>query len=68
MIKSFYQWSARVTFRELVAIMMDTDLEANGLEAPGEGSRILGAQVGRWHQWQNSVAEAVDAIAGRAAD
>ncbi|MFQ5850584.1 MAG: GDP-mannose 4,6-dehydratase [Candidatus Binatia bacterium] len=34
-------WEARVTFRELVKIMMDADLEAAGLPEPGEGKRCL---------------------------
>jgi GDPmannose 4,6-dehydratase len=62
------KWSPQVSFRELVAIMVDADLEANGLEAPGAGRRILEAKLGHWHQWQNSVAATVHALAGRAAD
>lgn len=34
-------WEARVRFRDLVRIMMDADLEAAGLPAPGEGRRYL---------------------------
>jgi GDPmannose 4,6-dehydratase len=34
-------WKPRVSFRELVRIMVDADLHAEGLEAPGEGVRIL---------------------------
>ena len=30
-------WEAQVTFRQLVRIMMDADLEAAGVRAPGEG-------------------------------
>ncbi len=40
-------WAARVTFQELVRIMMDADLEAAGLPAPGEGKRsIAGGELG----------------------
>ncbi len=34
-------WEAKVTFRDLVRIMMDADLEAAGLASPGEGKRCL---------------------------
>ncbi len=34
-------WEAKARFRDLVQIMMDADLEAAGLEAPGEGKRRL---------------------------
>ncbi len=34
-------WEAKVTFRDLVRIMMDADLETAGLASPGEGKRCL---------------------------
>ena len=34
-------WSPKVTFRELVRIMVDADMEAVGLEPPGQGKAIL---------------------------
>lgn len=34
-------WEPRVGFGELVKVMIDIDLEAAGLTAPGEGKRIL---------------------------
>jgi len=34
-------WAPRVTFKELVRIMVDADMEAQGLEAPGEGKAVL---------------------------
>ncbi|PTL36712.1 GDP-mannose 4,6-dehydratase [Candidatus Methylomirabilis limnetica] len=34
-------WEPGITFRDLVRIMMDADLEAAGLPAPGEGKRCL---------------------------
>ena len=34
-------WSPRVSFRELVRIMVDADMEATGLKSPGEGKTIL---------------------------
>lgn len=44
-------WEPRVTFCELVAIMVDADLEAIGLPPVGQGSRILSAKFSGWHQW-----------------
>jgi GDPmannose 4,6-dehydratase len=41
-------WEAQVSFKELVRIMMDADLEAEGLPAPGEGKRCL---VNRRLKW-----------------
>ncbi len=34
-------WEPEVAFRDLVRIMMDADLEAAGLPAPGQGTRCL---------------------------
>lgn len=34
-------WMPKVTFNELVKIMVDSDLESLGLESPNEGSKIL---------------------------
>ena len=34
-------WSPKVSFGELVKIMMDADLRAAGVKPPGEGERIL---------------------------
>jgi GDPmannose 4,6-dehydratase len=35
-------WNPKVTFKELVRIMVDADMKALGLEPPGEGEAILG--------------------------
>ena len=34
-------WKARVTFSDLVKIMMDSDMRSAGLEPPGEGEKII---------------------------
>ena len=34
-------WSPKVTFKELVRIMVDMDMEALGLKSPGEAEKIL---------------------------
>ena len=41
-------WQPRVSFRELVRIMIDYDLEAEGLTSPGEGRKILGQKNLGW--------------------
>jgi len=38
-------WQPTVTFRDLIRIMMDADLEAAGVAAPGEGRRCLNGRL-----------------------
>jgi GDPmannose 4,6-dehydratase len=57
-------WRPKVTFPELVAIMVDADMEAEGLNPPGQGKRILQKRLGHWHQWRNSGSNAVKTVAG----
>jgi GDPmannose 4,6-dehydratase len=61
-------WEPRISYRELVRIMVDADMEALSLTSPGDGTRVLHAKFGEWHQWQNSVAESLDAAEGRATE
>ena len=48
-------WDPRVSFGELVRIMVDADFQAIGLEPIGEGLKILDAKFGDWHRWENGV-------------
>lgn len=48
-------WAPRITFNELVRIMVDADMEAAGLNPIGEGNRILETKFGDWHQWKGAV-------------
>jgi GDPmannose 4,6-dehydratase len=48
-------WEPRITFRELVRIMVDADLELAGLPSPGEGKRILQSNHAPWHRWDDQV-------------
>ena len=48
-------WVPRVTFKELVKIMVDADMEAAGLEFPGEGKKILEEKFPGWHRWKTCV-------------
>lgn len=41
-------WSPRITFKELVRVMVDADLEGAGLEAPRDGRRAVEQKLGRW--------------------
>jgi GDPmannose 4,6-dehydratase len=41
-------WSPKVSFAELVRIMVDADLEAEGMKAPGEGTKLLAAKGFTW--------------------
>lgn len=48
-------WEPKITFSELVRIMVDADMEAMGVEPPGEGKRILEQKFTGWHSWDTSV-------------
>jgi GDPmannose 4,6-dehydratase len=48
-------WIPRVSFHELVRIMIDADMEAVGLEPVGDGEKILEEKCPNWHQWSSSV-------------
>jgi GDPmannose 4,6-dehydratase len=53
--KKLLNWEPRVRFHELVRIMVDADLELEGLEAPGEGKRVVDEKFGEWHDWNHQV-------------
>lgn len=48
-------WEPKVTFKELVRIMVDADMEAVGLEPPGEGKKIVEEKFTSWHRWETGV-------------
>ncbi len=48
-------WEPRVRFSDLVRVMVDADLELQGLASPGNGTRILEAFHGAWHRWDVQV-------------
>ena len=48
-------WEQRVLFKDLVRIMVDADMEYSGLQAVGEGRKILEKQTSGWHQWEGQV-------------
>lgn len=59
-------WEARIGFRELVAIMVDADLEAAGLASLGRGREILEKKFSHWNHWRNSVTRVMEAVEGQA--
>jgi GDPmannose 4,6-dehydratase len=54
-------WQPKVTFRELVRIMVDADMEEVGITPPGEGRLILQQKFGDWHGLERPVSSAVAA-------
>jgi GDPmannose 4,6-dehydratase len=64
--RTILAWEPKITFCELVRIMVDADMEALGLEPIGEGNTILLRKCGKWHQWSSSVSEIMRAAVGRA--
>lgn len=48
-------WEPKITYKQLVRIMVDADLEATGLDPIGEGLQILEQQFGDWHRWDTGV-------------
>jgi len=59
-------WQPRVHFKELVAIMVDADMEAAGLAPPGKGKLVLEEKLGHWNRWQQSVTKMMKALEGSA--
>jgi len=59
-------WQSKVGFRDLVAIMVDADVEAAGLTPRGDGKAILETKIGHWNRWHNSVTRMVHAVSGQA--
>jgi GDPmannose 4,6-dehydratase len=48
-------WEPRVLFKDLVRLMVDADLEHEGLPCPGEGRSILARHHGKWHSWEDQL-------------
>jgi len=51
-------WDPKIGFSELVRIMVDADLEAIGVTAPGEGRAVVESKLIGWHSWNKSDADA----------
>ena len=48
--KNLLNWAPRISFKELVRIMVDYDLELIGLSSPGEGKRIIKQKGLEWNK------------------
>jgi GDPmannose 4,6-dehydratase len=48
-------WEPKITYKKLVPIMVDADLEAVGVEPIGEGLKILDEHFDDWHRWDTGV-------------
>ncbi len=59
-------WQPQIGFRDLVAIMVDADVQAAGLTRNGRGEAILKGKIGSWNHWQTSVTQMAKAASGRA--
>ncbi|MEX1274685.1 MAG: GDP-mannose 4,6-dehydratase, partial [Bacteroidota bacterium] len=57
--KNLLGWEPKVTFDELVKVMMDYDLLAAGLTPPGEGIKSIEAKGFTWTKHKFSVHEAI---------
>jgi GDPmannose 4,6-dehydratase len=53
--KRLLDWNPAITYKPLVRIMVDADLEAIGLEPIGEGLKILEQNFDPWHRWDSGV-------------
>ena len=54
-------WAPKIGFPDLVRIMVDAELGAAGLAAPGEGEAILKRSFDGWHGWDSARAGIVSA-------
>jgi len=52
-------WEPKITYKPLVKIMVDADLEQVGLDPIGDGVRILEDNFGDWHRWENGVSAVI---------
>jgi GDPmannose 4,6-dehydratase len=62
--KERLSWKPKLTFPELVRIMVDADMEAAGLRPIGEGIRILQMRFSDWHKWRISTLDVVRSFEG----
>jgi GDPmannose 4,6-dehydratase len=62
--KQKLNWAPKITFRQLVRIMVDADLESVGMPSSGEGKTALKECLEDWHQWDSTVAHVLEARRG----
>lgn len=66
--RTMLDWEPKITFRELVWVMVDADMELLGLKSRGNGKGVLEQKFPAWHRWHNSVTKAIESMEGNAAD
>jgi len=59
-------WEPTITFRQLVRIMVDADLQSAGISRVGEGEAILKKHFAEWHQWNGAVSQVLEGRRGTA--
>ena len=64
--KKILSWDPSVRFKDLVRIMVDSDMETVGLKSTGAGQFILHTKFTGWHQWKSAVSDLLCAQQGRA--
>jgi GDPmannose 4,6-dehydratase len=58
--KKLLDWKPKITYQQLAKIMVDADMEAEGLEPIGEGKKILEENFSDWHRWESGVTAVLD--------
>jgi len=53
--KKILGWESKVKFEELIKIMVDADMLAEGLNPPGEGIKIIKQKFSDWHEFQPAI-------------
>lgn len=48
--KKLLNWSSKISFKDLVKIMIDYDLELTGVTSPGEGKKIINQKGLEWNR------------------
>jgi GDPmannose 4,6-dehydratase len=62
--RSTLGWQPRITFKDLIHIMVDADLDALSHTPVGLGKHILQNKFAGWHQWDSSVSHTLRAGGG----
>jgi GDPmannose 4,6-dehydratase len=58
--RKMLDWEPTITYKPLVRIMVDADLEAVGQEPIGEGVQILEKHFEDWHRWETGVTAVIE--------
>jgi GDPmannose 4,6-dehydratase len=55
-------WEPKITYEQLARIMVDADMEAEGLEPIGEGLKIMEENFTDWHRWETGVTALINSV------